>query len=241
MRGKTVTNSIEGVGGYQMSLFDIGKKEKYVRRISYDEVKPWLLNIHYARRMPCVEHAFGLFEDGEMIGVVTYGTPASYHLCIGLVGKKNQHHVLELNRLVLLPEKNGKNYASYLIAHSLKMLPHRTFVVSYADTAWSHVGYVYQATNWLYTGMSAKRTDTYQPSGLHPRNYDKNNHSNLKQTRSAKHRYVYLVGNKRERRDMRNELIYKVYDKYPKGDERKYDINNPQAVEPIRIIKAKGV
>lgn len=168
---------------------------------------------------------------------MTYGVPASNTLCMGLAGKKNQYSVLELNRLVILPQYSGNNNASYLIAHSLKMLPSRTFVVSYADTAWSHVGYVYQATNWLYTGLSAKRNDTYQPNGLHPRAYDKNNHSDLKQTRSQKHRYVYLVGNKREKKEMRKELKYKVYPQYPKGDETRYDINDPKAVVPIQIIR----
>lgn len=53
----------------QMSLFDYEKRlqgeEKYVRRISYDETKPFLLKIHYARRMPCVTDAFGLFLGGH--------------------------------------------------------------------------------------------------------------------------------------------------------------------------------
>ena len=116
------------------------------------------------------------------------------------------------------------------------MLPNGTFVVSYADTAWTHVGYVYQATNFLYTGMSAKRKDTYQPGGLHPRAYDKSNHSDLFQTRSQKHRYVYLVGDRRTRKRMREELRYPVYDHYPKGDERRYDEADPQIAEPIRIL-----
>lgn len=221
----------------QLTLLDLEPKEREVRRITYNETKPFLLEIHYARRMPCVTHAFGLFIKGVLGGVVTYGVPASNTLCMGLVGKKNQYSVLELNRLVILPQYSGNNNASYLIAHSLKMLPSRTFVVSYADTAWSHVGYVYQATNWLYTGLSAKRNDTYQPNGLHPRAYDKNNHSDLKQTRSQKHRYVYLVGNKREKKEMRKELKYKVYSQYPKGDETRYDINDPKAVVPIQIIR----
>ena len=105
--------------------------------------------------------------------------------------------------------------------------------MSYADTAWGHVGYVYQATNWLYTGMSAKRTDTYQPDGLHPRAYNKNNHSNLKQTRSPKHRYVYLVGDKRKRKEMLKELNYPVI---PKGDSIHYDTHNPIPVKAIKII-----
>ena len=171
---------------------------------------------------------------------MTYGIPASPSLCIGLAGEKNRYSVYELNRLVILPEYSGDNNASYLIAHSLKMMPQRSFIVSYADTAWSHVGYVYQATNWLYTGLSASRTDTFIPDGQHPRHRSKDMDDNIRQTRSAKHRYIYLVGNKRDRREMRKELIYEVYDKYPKGDETRYDINDPKPINPIRVYQKVG-
>lgn len=222
----------------QMTLEDMkhDPDDVYVRRISYEETKPFLLNIHYARRMPCITDAFALVRGGSAIGCVTYGVPASYHLCIGIAGKENKDDVLELNRLVILPEYNGKNYASMLVGRSLKMLPNHTFVVSYADTAWSHVGYIYQATNFLYTGLSAKRTDTYQPEGKHPRAYNKGDHSEYRQTRSQKHRYIYLVGDKRTKKQMRKELIYPVYP-YPKGDEIHYDTENPQAINPIEVIK----
>ena len=186
--------------------------------------------------MPCITDAFGLFLDGDLIGVVTYGVPASPPLCIGIAGEENQHDILELNRLVILPEYNGKNYASYLVGRSLRMLPNHTFVVSYADTAWSHVGYIYQATNFLYTGMSAARTDAYQPEGKHGRHVDGLDIS-IRQTRSAKHRYVYLVGDKRTRKKMRKELRYKVYSHYPKGDEQHYDVDDPKIVIPIKVYK----
>lgn len=226
----------------QLNWFDMleaQNAEKIVRRITYDETKPFLLNIHYARRMPCITDAFGLFVNGELVGVVTYGVPASRPLCIGLAGVENEKNVRELNRLCIRPELNGggRNYASFLVSHSLKMLPNGTFVVSYADTAWTHVGYIYQACNFLYTGMSAKRKDTYQPRGLHPRAYDKDSHSDKFQTRSQKHRYVYLVGDKRTRKRMRQQLKYPVYDYYPKGDEQQYDTENPQIVHPIEIVE----
>lgn len=169
-------------------------------------------------------------------GVVTYGVPASPSLVVGLAGKENRNKVLELNRLAIRPGLNGENRASYLVSHSLKMLPNETYVVSYADTGWTHIGYVYQACNFLYTGLSAKRVDTYQPTGKHSRNYDKENHSDLHQTRNPKHRYIYLVGDKRTKKKMRAALRYKVFDKYPKGDERRYDTNDPKIAIPIRIV-----
>lgn len=224
----------------QMTLLDIENRwmgnQKYVRRIEYEETKPFLLNIHYARRMPCITDAFGLFIDSQMVGVVTYGVPASYYLCIGIAGKEEKDNVLELNRLVIKPNTTEKNLASYLVGHSLRMLKNGTYVVSYADTAWSHVGYIYQATNFIYTGLSAKRTDAYQPDGLHPRAYDKNNHSTMRQTRSQKHRYIYLVGDKRTKKQMLSKLKYPILP-YPKGDEVRYDTKNPKPVKPIEIIE----
>ena len=34
-----------------------------VKEITYNQTKPFLLNIHYARRMPCIQYAYGLFID----------------------------------------------------------------------------------------------------------------------------------------------------------------------------------
>lgn len=217
----------------QMNILDMQSEEKqYVRRIVAMDAIPFLLNVHYARRIPCITDAFGLFVDGRLIGVVTYGIPASPTVCKGLAGKENFMNVKELNRLVILPEFNGKNYASYLVSHSLRMLENGTFVVSYADTAWSHVGYVYQACNFLYTGLSAQRTDARSLDGRHNKHV-KCLENNLRQTRSRKHRYIYLVGDKKTKKRMRAQLKYKVYDKYPKGNEVHYDPDSPKAVNPI--------
>lgn len=77
-----------------------------VKQISYQETKPFILKLHYARRMPCIQYAFGLFSDFNLIGVVTYGQPASPTLCKGVAGEENRKNILELNRLVILPEYN---------------------------------------------------------------------------------------------------------------------------------------
>ena len=196
-----------------------------VEKITYEQTKPFILGIHYARRMPCIQYAFGLFDDELLIGVVTYGQPASPSLCKGIAGEENRKNVLELNRLVVLPDYNNSNCASFLVGNSLRMLPNGTYVVSYADAGgWGHVGYVYQATNWLYTGMTKPRTDKYSESG-HSRHYVAD--ETRRQIRTAKHRYVYLVGDKRTKRNMMKQLKYKVIEKYPKGDTRHYDIKNP--------------
>lgn len=192
-----------------------------VKRITYQETKPFLLEIHYARRMPCIQYAFGLFEENKLIGVCTFGQPASPSLCKGIAGEENRKKVLELNRLALLPD-TPKNSASFLVGRALKMLPKDLFIVSYADAeGWGHVGYVYQATNWLYTGMTKRRTDKYSSSG-HSRHYSEN--ETRRQIRTAKHRYVYLTGDKKSQL---KTLKYPIINEYPKGTSRRYDTNNP--------------
>lgn len=209
--------------------------ERHVEVIDRDTARLFVERIHYSRLLPSnVVYQFGLYDNRELVGVVTYGIPASPSLCIGLAGAENRDRVLELNRLAIEPSYTGKNGASFLVSHSLKMLPNYTFVVSYADTGWTHVGYVYQASNFLYTGMSAKRTDTYS-NGKHSRCYQKGTTETRHQTRNAKHRYVYLVGNKKEKKQMLAQLRYPIKP-YPKGDETRYDTNDPQITIPITII-----
>lgn len=200
------------------------------------ESEPWLMKRHYARRMCPISYAFGAYKDTELVGVVTYGTPASSTLRTGVAGSCWSDYVLELNRLCCISEKN---IASMLVGRSLKMLPKPSLIVSYADTAQGHVGYIYQATNFIYTGLSAKRTD-WRVKGkehLHGATIadesrgqtnraqwmrDKYGDAFYLEDRPRKHRYVYFCGNKRQRIDMMNSLRYEVQP-YPKGESRRYD------------------
>jgi len=91
-----------------------------IRKISYQDTKPFILNIHYARRMPSISYSFGLFFKNCLVGIVTYGTPASPALCRGICGEQNKHLVLELNRLVL--KNNVKNEASFFGSKIIKII-----------------------------------------------------------------------------------------------------------------------
>ena len=61
-----------------------------VKKINYNDTKPFILNIHYAKRMPSISFAYGLFLSNELVGIVSYGSPASPSLCKGIAGKNNK-------------------------------------------------------------------------------------------------------------------------------------------------------
>ena len=200
-----------------------------VRRVARSDCAPFILERHYAKRWPSITYAFGLFREERMVGVVTYGTPPSAPLRRGVAGDEFKSYVIELNRLCLL--HNQKNEASYLVSRSLKRLPD-SIVVSFADPDQGHVGYVYQACNFIYCGLSAKRTD-WKVEGLehlHGQTIadefrgtkdrakamrEKYGDRFYLKPRPRKHRYVYFVGSKSFRKRARNALRYPICS-YPK-------------------------
>ena len=185
--------------------------------IKYEEVTPWLLEKHYAKRLPSISYSFGLYRENELVGVITYGVPASNSLCEGICGVENKHLVIELNRLCLL--NNQKNEASFLVGNSIKLLPKPLIIVSYADSGQGHTGYIYQATNFIFTGTTKERTDMYAGDGKHSRHATD---PSIRQFRTAKHRYVYIHGNKKDKKHLLKCLNYEQMP-YPKQENKRYD------------------
>ena len=211
---------------WQQSLFGNTNEEYRVEQIEKQDTHWFMLNLHYAKRIPSISYSYGLIHNNDLVGVVTYGTPPSSTLCRGICGDAYQQHVVELNRLVL--KNNVKNEASRLVGGSMKLLPTPKIVVSFADSAQDHYGYVYQATNFIYTGLSAKFVDP-QVKGLEHQHHATYAHGLTNKEviekygsenvyfieRSRKHRYIKFLGNKREIKTMMASLKYDVLP-YPK-------------------------
>ncbi len=201
-----------------------------VKAIARNTCAPYILGIHYAKRWPSISYAFGLFFNEILCGIVSYGTPPSAPLKKGIAGDDYKADVLELNRLCLL--NNLKNEASILIGASLKLLPKNKIIVSFADISQKHKGIVYQATNFIYCGLSAKRTD-WKVKGkehLHGQTIadefrgvknraqamrDKYGDDFYLSPRPRKHRYIFITGSKTYKKKVKSCLKYTVSE-YPK-------------------------
>jgi hypothetical protein len=170
-----------------------------------------------------------------MQGIVTYGTPVSSTLRDLWNGK---YKLMELNRLVI-NEGLEKNVLSYFVSQSFQLMPKPMVLVSYADTSKNHHGYIYQATNWIYTGLSVPFKDYYvkgmehmHHTTLHDLSRGQDNRIEWLRNkfgddlimidRPRKHRYFYFIGDKREKKDMLKMLPYQI-EPYPKGDNIRYD------------------
>ena len=198
-----------------------------VKPIESSITDKWLLEKHYARRKCSRSFCFGLFNDGVLDGIVTYGQPASPQVGRGFVGEEYRNRVIELNRLCV-NEKAPKNAASFLVGRSLRHMKDWV-IVSYADGAMGHVGYIYQATNFIYVGAAKSHDKEYLVDGhwTHARSlvsrgitaptaWAKENNIETRDP-APKHRYVFF-GDKK----LRKHLKYDPQP-YPKGDTSRYE------------------
>jgi hypothetical protein len=97
-------------------------------------------------------------------------------------------------------------------------------VLTYADKLEGHIGYIYQATNAIYTGISMGADRYVTPDGKIKGTYINGHGIRIQQAEDwgwtrikaeGKHRYVYLLGNKSERRQ-RNKALLLPRLEYPK-------------------------
>ena len=207
-------------------------KENYViKEIDFKTAMDVLIKNHYLHRQAPYSHAYGLFEKetDKLVGVVNYGVPASTTLLRGICGEEEKSNIYELNRL-WIDDSVPKNGESFLVGNTLKLLD-KEIIVSFVDTSQGHTGYVYQATNFLYTGLSAKFYD-YVVKGkenMHRTTYAYGmTVAQIKETygednvyrkeRPRKHRYIYFNAKKKRKNELTKKLKYKVLP-YPKTKE----------------------
>lgn len=203
------------------------KKMFYIKKIDYKEAIDMVVKNHYLhRRCPC-SFAFGLFNISSdvLTGVVIYGTPSSSSLRMGICGVEEKNNVIELTRL-WIKDETPKNTESFLIGNTLRLI-NKEIVVSYAEIQQGHTGVVYQATNWIYTGLSAKRTNwTIEGIDKHCQTIaDKYTAAEVREKygdkfklvdRPRKHRYIFFNCNRRRKKELLNKLNYKILN-YPKA------------------------
>jgi len=121
---------------------------------SYKAAKYAVEHWHYSRRMPKSKLAkLGVWENNKFIGCVIFGVGATAN--IGEPYNLEGNRICELVRIAL---KNHVSNVSRIVKIAISILkkgmPKIALVVSYADSQQNHIGSIYQAGNWIYTGKT---------------------------------------------------------------------------------------
>ena len=181
-------------------------KSWVVAPIPYNVAKEIVVRSHYLHRTPNISYAYGAFnEDGEVVGVVTFGSPSSNRISLSVCDDPKQ--VIELNRL-WIDDAAPFGLGSWMISKALKQLP-AAIVVSYADTAikdgrdpsLSHDGAIYRACSFRYGGTSRPNSEWQVPGKS--RNVGKGHPGAVKVEVTPKRRFWTVTGTKSEKRHLR--------------------------------------
>lgn len=214
--------------------------------IDHKTAVEFLLPRHYSGRKPQITQAWGWYdkqknEDGlpssdHLKAVCTIGKPASPYLCLGICGEENSQHVYELNRLCRI-DSWQEPLSQFLGAILRSCRIKNWIIVSFSDTGMKHNGYIYQACNFLYTGITKERTDKYTEGNKHARHYDNQKQGEYRKVRTAKHRYVYFCTiDKKLKKKWLAFLNYPIQE-YPKGENSNYTLGVFQEQQLIKIEK----
>jgi len=202
-----------------------------VLKISSKVGKEFIKEHHYSHGCHNGPTCYGLFEEKKLVGVLAFATPCSENVRGSIFGSSHVDKVTELHRLVLF-DYCPKNSESWFISRCLKLLkkdkPRICAVISFADTTEGHLGIIYQATNFLYYGMSSKAKFYIDGDGRlrHPRQCgvnikkDEATRRGWKSTyREAKHRYVILLPDSKKQKKELISMLKIDISPYPKCDQ----------------------
>ena len=202
------------------------------------------------------EHAFFDEPEEKMVGVIVYGDPIGRLTGQSISDEIERTEVLELTRL-FIHDGYGSNIESWFISQSFKWLrrfrPNIKALISYASPVEGHSGTIYQATNWIYQGNNNRWNDgwlfKFKPDGRwkHGRTifpyYNSNDPKEIQKKvtepfwirkEQQKHRYVYILAGKRDKKNILNTLKHETLP-YPKS--RDTDESDIIKMEPVNDNK----
>lgn len=180
----------------------------------------------------------------ELVGCMVYGHPVCNKAVDSITVDEslNNGEVLELTRL-FIDDLGIKNIESWFLGQSFRWLkknmPEVKVLIAYSDPEYGHVGTIYQATNFLYQGIGASKlmpdyqvklfpNSSWIPSRtvgekFGPKNpqklAEKIGHKFWRKMESSKHRYIYFLCDKREKKEIMSKLKLPILP-YPKKDEK---------------------
>lgn len=196
---------------------------------------------HYSNTLPKINKVFlGFYLDEELKGVMTLGYGVRpMHTIKKLFPSLDTKDYLEIGRMCMT-EDMPRNSESQMISACCKWLEHNLkdvkVLFTWADGMLGKVGYVYQASSFIYMGYSM--TDIYLKDGMkiHPR---QTNHlyggrpteeqlkaEHIEHYKGKQFKYVkFLCGNK-EKKALLRECLVPTDMPYPKEADLEWKIKN---------------
>ena len=226
--------------------------------ICKNECEVFLKKWHYSPIMPkLTKLRLGFFINKELIGVITFGWGTRpLHTIQKIFPNLKTKDYYEIGKMAM-HDKMPRNSESQMLSKSIKWLKLNTnikYLFTWSDGIVGKVGYVYQASNFLYGGYIL--TDTYvtkHNERIHPRTIggvieNKTNAKlgarptpeqcieyNLTRIKGLQFRYIYPL-NKKYRKYLKKSSISWCLN-YPKEKDLFWKVKKPNQLNYTQTIK----
>lgn len=231
----------------------------------YEQVDRWVRTEHYLKKWPkSVQSILGVYVDGKMSGTLVYGIGTRGQAATDIFEPSTManNQLWELQRAFTTEEAKAAvpNLGSMVISRGNEYIRTQArtkdgkpikAIVSYADSAQSHGGSVYKASNATYLGEQPPRTGW---AITDPKTGDTVTRTTIKKSvlqkmadegyiiekltpDTGKHKFLYVLGKDQNERDELLAKVTKPIFSYPRTGEPARQIENPAKVRAGRKPK----
>lgn len=207
---------------------------------------------HYSNTLPKInKHFLGFFLEEVLVGVVTLGWGTRpKHTIQRIFPSLDTKDYLEIGRMCMtddMPRNSESQMLSCLVKWLKKNKPDLKVLFTWADGMVGKVGYVYQASNFVYAGFSGG--EMYMKDGvkIHVRQMKsillpegcKDSRitvrptlaqmkvHNIQHFKGKQYRYLLFLCKKRERDNLKKECLISLELPRPKDDDLSWTVKDP--------------
>ena len=144
-------------------------KDIIVKPIKAAAANALVKKVHYSGKVVAnsILH-FGVFLDGKLEGVMSFGSPLDKRKVLPLVKDTKWNEMLELNRMAFsdaLPRNSESRALSIAFRLIKKHYPHIQWILSFSDGTQCGDGTIYRASGFVLTGIRENSSLLLMPNG----------------------------------------------------------------------------
>lgn len=219
-----------------------------VKEISKEEALNMIKKYHYSNTLPKInKHFLGFYNKNELVGVITLGWGTRpLHTIKRIFPDLTTKDYYEIGRMCMT-DKMKRNSESQMISHCCKWIkqnePQIKILFTWADGMLGKVGYVYQASGFIYAGYS--QGEMYMKDGikihvrqmkafLNPKDkritvrptFEEMKRYNIQHFKGKQYRYIRFLCGKFEKRKLLKKCLVDLSNNNPKDKDLYWKTRN---------------
>lgn len=233
-----------------------------IKEIPKETALEMVQKYHYSNTLPKLnKHYMGFYLKNELVGVITLGWGTRpRHTIQRIFPSLNTKDYLEIGRMCMteeMPRNSESQMISQLVKWIKKNLPEQKILFTWADGMVGKVGYVYQASNFIYAGYSGG--EMYMKDGvkIHVRQMksillpegatderitvrptlEQMKQFNICHYKGKQYRYLMFLCDKKEKRRLLNECLLDLSEPRPKDDDLSWTVKDVSTGKWIETSK----